>query len=99
MPGGLWQAAVELARQYGVGEVARGARLDYKALKRRVDEGGPDSSSTAGFVELSVADVFGGAGTVVEVIDGRGAQLTVRLGPGTELDVMELVRSFREGAR
>lgn len=94
MPGRLWQAAIELAQRHGVGNVARGARLDYGSLKRRVDE-----AEVPGFVELSAAEVFGGAGTVLEVIDGSGGQLTIRLAPGAQLDVIELVRSFREGAR
>jgi hypothetical protein len=37
LPETLWQAAVELARQYGVYSVAHPLRLDYMGLKKRLD--------------------------------------------------------------
>ena len=37
LPESLWQAAVELARQYGVYPVAHPLRLDYTRLKKRID--------------------------------------------------------------
>jgi hypothetical protein len=36
LPESLWQAAVELARHYGVHPVARPLRLDYTRLKQRL---------------------------------------------------------------
>ena len=36
LPESLWQAAVELARQYGVYPVAHPLRLDYMGLKKRL---------------------------------------------------------------
>ncbi len=36
LPESLWQAAVELARQYGVYPVAHPLRLDYTGLKKRL---------------------------------------------------------------
>ena len=36
LPESLWQAAVELARQYGVHPVAHPLRLDYTGLKKRL---------------------------------------------------------------
>src|SRR6476469_8129431 len=36
LPDSLWQAAVELAQQYGVYPVAHPLRLDYMGLKRRL---------------------------------------------------------------
>jgi transposase len=36
LPESLWQAAVELARQYGVYSVAHPLRLDYTGLKKRL---------------------------------------------------------------
>ena len=38
LPEPLWQAAVELARQYGVYCVAHPLRLDYMGLKRRLGD-------------------------------------------------------------
>ena len=46
LPESLWQAAVELARQYGVYSVAQPLRLDYMGLKKRL--GGAPSRSTEG---------------------------------------------------
>jgi hypothetical protein len=39
LPESLWQAAVELARQYGV-PVAHPLRLDYMGLKKRLGRSG-----------------------------------------------------------
>jgi len=37
LPESLWQAAVELARQYGIYAVAHPLRLDYTRLKQRLN--------------------------------------------------------------
>src|SRR5262249_3932424 len=54
LPESLWQAAVELARQYGIFAVAHPLRLDYTRLKQRL--GGMPSQSRKpnkpAFVEL-----------------------------------------------
>jgi hypothetical protein len=36
LPDSLWEAAVELARQYGIWPVAHPIRLDYMRLKKRL---------------------------------------------------------------
>jgi len=36
-PEGMWQAAVDLARQHGLYAVAHPLRLDYVGLKRRLE--------------------------------------------------------------
>jgi hypothetical protein len=36
LPESLWQAAVELARQYGIYPVAHPLQLDYMGLKKRL---------------------------------------------------------------
>jgi hypothetical protein len=55
LPEALWQAAVELARQYGVYPVAHPLRLDYTRLKKQL--GGPQTrgqrkTTKPAFVEL-----------------------------------------------
>src|ERR1017187_10921030 len=54
LPESLWQAAVELARQYGVYPVARPLGLDYTRLKQRLGEIPARRRRTTGpaFVEL-----------------------------------------------
>ena len=54
LPGSLWQAAVELARQHGLYSVSHPLRLDYTGLKKRL-EGVPRARQKAPkptFVEL-----------------------------------------------
>jgi len=36
----MWTAAVQMARQLGVQRVAKGLRVDYEGLKRRVQGAG-----------------------------------------------------------
>ena len=54
LPESLWEAAAELAREYGVYAVAQALRLDYRGLKKRLGEGAdrrPGKSKPV-FVEL-----------------------------------------------
>ena len=54
LPESFWQAAVELAKQYGIFQTAHPLRLDYMGLKKRLGESAaPDRRSPqAAFVEL-----------------------------------------------
>jgi hypothetical protein len=54
LPESLWQAAAELARQYGVYTVAHPLRLDYMALKKRLGESSARQPKTtqSAFIEL-----------------------------------------------
>jgi hypothetical protein len=109
MPAALWGDAVALARREGTFGVARAVGVDFESLARRVAEAragtageepaaagaGPTAS---GFVEVSGAQllgVSGAAGAVVEVADGDGARLTIRLATATALDVAGVVAGFR----
>jgi hypothetical protein len=51
IPGNLWAAAVELAKQHGVWPTARALHLDHSRLKRCV-RNGEDDEKSSGFVEL-----------------------------------------------
>ena len=64
LPDSLWQAATELARQYGVYAVAHPLRLDHSGLSRRVHSGPPAPVSkhqpmANSFVELVRASAPG----------------------------------------
>ena len=100
MPAKLWDEAVSLARTEGTYAMARALRVDYGSLARRVAEarGGGDGSaaSARAFVPLSGAPFLAPAGPVVEMSDGDGVRLTIRLGTGSPLDVAGLVQRFRE---
>ena len=89
LPESLWTQAAELARQYGVCRVQRALHLNYYALKQRAEEfpasavepvrAVPPNTSPA-FVELKVpASSLAGAATILELEDGSGRKLSVRL--------------------
>ena len=98
MPAGLWAEAVRLARRHGVYAIARALSVHYGALRQRVAEPpSPPPDASGGFVELSGAQLLGAtaaAGPVVEVDDGAGARLTIRLAADAALDVAGVVAGF-----
>ena len=81
IPASLWALAVEHARTVGVHATARRLRLDYYALKQRVDAaaaGAPRASAPPAFIEV----VPGGplpAGVSECVIDFADARGTMRI--------------------
>jgi hypothetical protein len=101
MPAELWDEATVLARELGVPAVQRSLRLNHESLRRRVEEGaspGRSGEAAGEFVELSGAQLLGlpvAAGPVIELCDGDGVRLTVRLAVGSTLDVARLVEAFR----
>jgi len=54
LPESFWQAAADLAKQYGVFQTAHPLRLDYMRLKKRLGDSADPSGklSRAAFVEL-----------------------------------------------
>ncbi len=98
MPADLWTEAVALARSEGTYRIARALGIDIGSLARRVAEardGGAAGGSA--FVELSGAQLLGAAapaGMVVEISDGDGMRLTIRLSGGTPVDVAGVVHAF-----
>lgn len=98
MPAGLWAEASTLARELGVHRVKSALGLNYESLKRRVTEATPGKGGA--FVELSGAQFLGPAnGPVIEVSDGGGRQLLVRLGTAGDLDLVGLVEAFSHRRR
>ena len=105
MPETLWREATRLARVHGVSLVCRYVGLGYASLQQRVaartDEPTQTPVEEAGFVELSAAQLLGGspAQTVLELSDREGRRLTLRLAPGSAVDVLGLVEGFRGRGR
>jgi hypothetical protein len=102
MPAELWAAAVSLARSHGVGPIARALRIDYGALKKRVTARLKGDEKTGKisteFIELTSAPLLGpaeAAGMVVELWDGNGARLLVRLGAGNGASAERSAEGFR----
>lgn len=102
----LWDAAVALARQYGVYAISRSLRVDYGALKRRVDQAGPpvDEPRDVGapaFVELRGEEILSpaaAAATELELSRADGSRLVVRLAGRESLDLLALAAGFWRGA-
>jgi hypothetical protein len=97
IPENLWQAMAELARAFGVSRVARALRVEYYALKERV-QGGEQSPRSkenhASFVELPMPAPTQQSDCLVELEDGLGAKMTLRLAPGSGTEVLSLVQAF-----
>ena len=105
MPEPLWQAAVALAETEGVYRTARALSINYQSLKVRETEATGATRRTPapppGFVELraplSLAPSLP-AGPVLELVDGTGRKLTIRLPAEPVLDVERLAaRLFERG--
>lgn len=104
MPAELWAAAVTVARKRGLGATARGVGIDHGSLAKRLkDESQAEAGSLAKveFVEWSGVELLGQvakpAGTVVEMSDPSGRQVTIRLGSGSPVDVAGIVAAFCGG--
>jgi len=99
MPEALWAPAAELARRYGVAAVQGILRVDYRGLKRRA-LGLPSAPSApkaaaARFMELAPLALGGRrAEHTVELEDGAGRRLTVKVAGGNLAEVLPLLRAF-----
>jgi hypothetical protein len=98
LPESLWQAAVELARQYGVYSVAQPLRLDYMGLKKRLGE--PTShrrkAPRPAFVELIVPPAAALEECVIEFESSRGAKMRIQWKASAPPDWASLLRAWRE---
>lgn len=83
IPEGLWQAAVEVAKSYGVNKTAQALGVDYYELKRRLGSGPGAGAVEEGelgrFVELVAVGPAVDGECVVEVESGGGTKLRVHL--------------------
>ena len=106
IPEPLWTAAVKLADKYGLHRTAKALRVNYYALKKRV-EGGIDAGNASRedattFLELAAvrpmplirADC---CECTLELEDIDGAKMRVRLSGVATPDLVALSRSFYQG--
>jgi hypothetical protein len=102
IPEPLWETAVDLAKVHGVNPVAKGLRLDYYDLKKRLVSSkevrsGRRNGFTAEFVEMRFPPIGPGAGCLVTLEDGSGERLTISL-PGSCGDqVAGIIQALRGG--
>ena len=101
LPESLWQAAVELARQYGLYPVAHPLRLDYMGLKRRL--GGASTrrrkTSKPAFVELVTPVGTQLEEYVIECDSSGGNKLRIHWKTTTPPDWANLLRAWRDVER
>ena len=95
IPRKLWTLAVGLAEEHGISRTAFALKLDYNALKKRVETKSSGSADVAeAFVEVAPPSLPVSGECVIEFEDGTGACLRVRLRGCHAPDLMALGRSF-----
>ena len=100
MPATLWAAAVALARQHGLYTTARTLRIDYGALKKRLDPAGPSRVPSPAFIELpTVARPPGLGPCVIDLEAPRGRRLRIEVTGVTMADLVTLTQGAWGRAR
>ena len=96
IPASLWKLAARVAVAHGVARTATVLRLDYYALKDRVEQLATESSSSGdgSFVEVTLPPVASLSECVVIFEDGTGARLRVKAKGQNLPDVLALGRCF-----
>lgn len=103
MPEELWLKAAQLARKHGVYVISSTLRLNYGALKKRV-ENLPKrkprvSTYEPAFVQLDPLPGISTSSSAVEVLSPEGSKLTIRFSEQNALDAVALVDAFLSGLR
>ncbi len=97
IPASLWTSAVKLAGAYGLCRTARTLRLDYNALKKRINSAEPHNSSgqepATDFVELVPPQRACLPECIVELEHPRGAKMRIHLKGIETPDMAALIRS------
>jgi len=104
----LWTAAVKMAGAYGIHRTARALRIDYYALKKRMEResaaasGLLEEEASATFIELpppasagSCQGISGPCECTLELEDACGVKLRLHLQGIAAPDLAALCRSFR----
>jgi hypothetical protein len=104
IPEAIWDEATNLALHHGVSRVSTRLRLGYDALKRRVDTRGQEatlpSPPSAGPAFLEVAGIPSSPsppGCLLELENGSGCKLTIRLEGPPSFDLVALTKAFWGG--
>lgn len=98
MPEPLWEAAIELAKVYGVSPVQRILRIDYRGLERRalgINKPALKARSAVrpSFIELPSLPARR-AEHQVELEDGSGRKLSLKVAAGHLAEVLPLAQAF-----
>lgn len=99
IPEGMWQGAVELARQHGLYAVAHPLRLDYVGLKRRLEGATKVEKKKKGasprFVELIAAHPAA-AECLIEFESKNASKMRIQWKGSGAPDWSSLLRAWRE---
>ena len=102
IPEPLWTSAVRLAGVYGLCRTARALRLDYNALKKRINSTEPPPSSepemATAFVELFPPQLAGRPECIVELEHAGGAKMWIGLTGRQSAEVVAAVSRVFLGA-
>ena len=100
IPDALWASAARVAAKWGISRTAGVLRVNSNRLKKHLRTratAAPDRAEAedkAGFVELTPIALNGSCECLLELEDGDGAKMRVRLrGPGMP-DLAAITRSF-----
>lgn len=99
IPDDLWEAAVDVARVHGLNRTAAALKLSYYDLQRRISGVRVPRKGrvpAAGFVELAPLGPPAGLGEegTLELVQGSGARLILRLPNASPKDLLPMVRLF-----
>lgn len=106
MPENFWEGAVELAKLYGVSPVQKILRIDYRGLERRTlgirrsvgKARAAQPTPVRNFIELPSLPARR-AEHLVELEDGTGRKLSLKVAAGHLAEVLPLAHAFwRPGA-
>ena len=98
MPEPLWEEAIELAKVYGVSPVQKILRIDYRGLDRRAlginkPAAKARPAGKQSFIELPSLPTRR-AEHLVELEDGTGRKLSLKVAAGHLAEVLPLAQAF-----
>ncbi len=98
LPEPLWEAAIAMAKVYGVSPVQRILRIDYRGLERRAlginkPTSKVRSAERPSFLELPSLPARQ-AEHLVELEDGMGRKLSLKVAAGHLAEVLPLAQAF-----
>ena len=100
LPDSLWQAAVELARQFGIYPVAHPLRLDYMGLKKRLGKLSQPPhrrrAAAPAFIEMVAAEPATQEAWLIEFESSRGSKMRIHWKTTTPPDWSNLLHAWRE---
>jgi D-alanyl-D-alanine carboxypeptidase len=99
LPESFWQAAVDLAKQYGVFRTAQPLRLDYTRLKQRLLGAAPQRKSPRPAIVELVRPPSAREGCIIEFESAQGAKMRVQWSSSVPPDWTNLLRAWRDGDR